>query len=47
MAIFLNIILFYFILFIFYFSATRRSMWDLSSPIRDRTRAPCIGSVES
>ena len=23
------------------------SMWDLGSPTRDRTRAPCIGSMES
>ena len=22
-------------------------MWDLSSPVRDRTRVPCIGSAES
>ena len=23
------------------------SMWDLSSPTRDRTRFPCVGSVKS
>ena len=27
--------------------ATLRSIWDLSSPTRDPTRAPCIGSLES
>ena len=32
---------------IFFFLAVPRSMWDLSSPTRDRTRAPCSGSAES
>ena len=27
--------------------AMPRGMWDLSSPTRDGTRAPCIGSTES
>ena len=33
--------------FIFIFLAVSRSMWDLSSPTRDRTRIPGIGSAES
>ena len=31
----------------FVFLAVLHSMWDLSSPTRDRTHAPCIGSSES
>ena len=31
----------------FFFSATQVGMWDLSSPTRDGTRAPRIGSMES
>ena len=31
----------------FFFLAMLFSMWDLSSPTRDRTQAPCIGSSES
>ena len=30
-----------------FFLATPHGMWDLSSPTRDGTRAPCSGSVES
>ena len=37
------IILFYFIAFL----AAWHGMRDLSSPTRDRTHAPCIGSTES
>ena len=40
-------LLFYFILFYFIFLATLHGMQDLSSPTRDRTRIPCIGSAES
>ena len=29
------------------FLAAPCGMWDLSSPTRDGTRAPCSGSVES
>ena len=29
-----------------YFLAVPHGMWDLSSPIRDRTCAPCSGSAE-
>ena len=32
---------------IFLFSAASLSMRDLSSPTKDRTRAPCSGSVQS
>ena len=35
------------ILFFFNLLAVLCSMWDLSSPTRDRTCAPCIGSAES
>ena len=31
--------------FFFFFLAMPCSMWDLSSPTRDQTHAPCIGSV--
>ena len=31
----------------FFFLAAPCSMWDLSSPTRDQTPAPCSGSVES
>ena len=31
----------------FFFFATQRGMWDLSSPIRDWTCASCIGSMQS
>ena len=31
----------------FYFLALPPHMWDLSSPTRDRTHTPCIGSVGS
>ena len=34
-------------LFFFFGCTTQRSMWELSSLTRDRTRAPCIGSAES
>ena len=34
------------VLFKFYLAAPR-GMWDLSSPTRDQTRVPCIGSTES
>ena len=27
--------------------ATPGSMWDLSSPTRNQTQAPCLGSLES
>ena len=37
--------LFYFIIAVFYFLASPRSMWDLSSPTRDWTFS--IGSTES
>ena len=37
---------FYFSLSLFFLAALH-GLWDLSSPTRDRTRAPCIGSVES
>ena len=30
-----------------FFLALPRGMWDLSSPTRDETRAPCSGSAES
>ena len=33
--------------FFFFFLAMPGSLWDLSSPIRDQTGAPCIGRVES
>ena len=33
--------------FFFLLLAEPRGMWDLSSPTRDRTQAPCSGSVES
>ena len=33
--------------FVFFFLAALHSMWDPSSPTRDRTRVPCIGSAES
>ena len=32
---------------IFFFLAMPLGLWDLSSPTRDRTRAPCSGSAES
>ena len=35
------------VLFWFGFFCCTCGMWDLSSPTRDRTRAPCSGSVES
>ena len=35
------------ILFFFFFLATLLSLCDLGSPTRDRTCAPCSGSVES
>ena len=31
----------------FFFFATPRGMWDLSSPARDGTWATCSGSLES
>ena len=31
----------------FFFSVVPRGMWDLSSPTRDRTHTPCVGSAES
>ena len=34
-----------FIFIIFYFLAAPRGMWNLSSPTRDGTRAPCSGSA--
>ena len=34
-------------LLVFILLSTPGDMWDLSSPKRDRTPAPCIGSVES
>ena len=34
-------------LFFFFFLAVLRSLQDLSSPTRDRTHAPCSGSLES
>ena len=40
-----TVILFY--LFIYFGGAMLHSMWDLSSPTRDQTRAPCSGSMES
>ena len=33
-------------LFIFYFLASPLGMQDLSSPTRDQTHVPCIGSLE-
>ena len=33
--------------FIYLFLATPHDMWDLSSPARDQTHAPCNGSMES
>ena len=33
--------------FLFFFLATPCGMWDLSSPTRYQTRAPCSGSAES
>ena len=33
--------------FSFYFLSALRGMWDLSSPTRDRTHAPCSGSLVS
>ena len=33
--------------FYYYFLAVLRSMWDLTSPTRDRTHSPCIGNAES
>ena len=41
-----HIVLLCFVL-VFFVLAAPHGMWDLSSPTRDRTRAPCIGSVES
>ena len=41
-----NTLFIYLFLFI-YFLAVPRGMQDLSSPTRDQTRAPCIGSTES
>ena len=38
---------FMFFLIYFFFLATLRGLQDLSSPTRDRTRAPCSGSAES
>ena len=32
---------------LFFFFATQGGMWDLSSPTRDQTGAPCSGSTES
>ena len=32
--------------FFFFLFSWSRSMWDLSSPARDRTVTACIGSVE-
>ena len=40
-------IFFFVIVIVWGFLAVICSMWDLSSPARDRTRAPCSGSVES
>ena len=40
------LILFLFVC-LFYFRVALCSMWDLSSPTRDRTRAPCTGYMES
>ena len=37
----------FFYCLLFYFLAMLLSMWDLSSPARDRTQAPCRGSSES
>ena len=34
-------------LFLFFFFGRALRMGDLSSPTRDQTRAPCIGSMES
>ena len=33
--------------FFFYLLAALQGTWDLSSPTRDRTRTPYIGSMES
>ena len=33
--------------FLFFFLALLDSMWNLSSPTRDRTGTPCSGSTES
>ena len=35
------------IIFKNYFLVTLHGVWDLSSPTRDPTHTPCIGSVES
>ena len=35
------------LIFFFFFNSEPSSMRDLSSPTRDRTRAPCVGSSES
>ena len=40
-------ILFYFIFYFIFILAALCSMWDLSSPTRDGTGAPCIGNTES
>ena len=31
----------------FFFFATPQGMWDLNSPTRDQTHAPCSGNTES
>ena len=36
-----------FLFLIFYFFGHAHGMWDLGSPTRDRTHAPCSGSAES
>ena len=45
-TVFLNFIYLFICLFI-YFLAALCSMWDLTSPTRDRTHTACIGSVKS
>ena len=35
------------IYYYYYYLAALHGMWDLSSPTRDQTQAPCIGSAES
>lgn len=32
---------------VFFLSATPHSMWDLRSPTRDQTHAPCTEDIES
>ena len=41
------LIFFFFLIYVLFIFGLLHSMWDLSSPTRDQTHTPCIGSRKS